>query len=153
MKYLGGIPINRQSPKGVVEQMASAFKATDRLILVITPEGTRSNKKELKTGFYQIAKRAETPIFVIGIDYPSKTIELGPVWSPEDFTLPEVEEKFVPGNTYRDPHLNNCPPHVHITSLFEGNRATPPTPNTPRNQPPAEIGSSHCSRDGCVISL
>ena len=44
------------------------------LHLAITPEGTRKANPTWKKGFYYIALKAQVPIVLIGIDYPSKTI-------------------------------------------------------------------------------
>ena len=42
--------------------------------LAITPEGTRKSNPNWKKGFYFIALKAQVPIMLIGIDYPTKTI-------------------------------------------------------------------------------
>ena len=81
IKYLfdhwGGIPICRTTPQGVVEQIVESFKKHEKLLLVITPEGTRKKTEKLKTGFIRIAQAADIPIFPIGFDFSKKRIDLG----------------------------------------------------------------------------
>lgn len=49
------------------------------MLLALAPEGTRSPVYPWKTGFMYIAKEAEVPIQLIGLDYAQKTIILGPI--------------------------------------------------------------------------
>ena len=78
MKPLGAIGIDR-SPRGplnqrpsFVEAMTELFNNNDELIIVITPEGTRSKNDKWKTGFYHIAKAANVPICMGYVDYKKK---------------------------------------------------------------------------------
>ena len=41
LRWLGVIPIDRSSPHGVVDRSVAAFDASDTLLLLIAPEGTR----------------------------------------------------------------------------------------------------------------
>ena len=77
LKFLGGIPVDRSAANGIVGDAVRAFKSADRLILAITPEGTRKSDGVLKTGFYRIAVKAKVPILVVGIDYPNKRFDTG----------------------------------------------------------------------------
>ena len=82
LRWFGAIPINRRSPKGVVEQSVDAFNQHERLFLLIAPEGTRSNATELKRGFYHIALGAKAPILPAACNYRDKTITFGPAVMP-----------------------------------------------------------------------
>ncbi len=73
-KAIGGIPVDRQRKTSLVDQMADRFARSTRFHLAITPEGTRKPNPEWKKGFYYIALKAQVPIVLIGIDYPSRTI-------------------------------------------------------------------------------
>ncbi|MCD8182777.1 MAG: 1-acyl-sn-glycerol-3-phosphate acyltransferase [Bacteroides sp.] len=73
-KAVGGIPVDRKHRTSLVDQMAERFASSDRFHLAITPEGTRKANPNWKKGFYFIALKAQVPIVLIGIDYPSKTI-------------------------------------------------------------------------------
>lgn len=78
MKWLGGIPINRTSASGVVNEIVAAFKERDKLIISIAPEGTRKKVNKWKMGFYFIAHKAEVPIVIATIDYEKRIIGFGP---------------------------------------------------------------------------
>lgn len=74
MKRMGGIPVNRRSRNNFVTQIVESFQKYDELMIVITPEGTRSKTPYWKTGFYYIAVGAQVPIAMGFIDYPHKRI-------------------------------------------------------------------------------
>lgn len=78
---LGGMPINRGSAQGVVEQMIDQFRRRDRLWLGIAPEGTRKRVARWKSGFWRIAREVGVPIFPVAFHYPDKTIQLGPLFA------------------------------------------------------------------------
>lgn len=73
-KAVGGIPVDRNRNTSLVDQMAQRFATSKQFHLAITPEGTRKANPNWKKGFYFIAQKAQVPIVLIGIDYPSKTI-------------------------------------------------------------------------------
>lgn len=81
-KWLGGIPIERSSAHGVVEQTVDAFSQHERLVIGIPPEGTRSKVSRWKTGFYHIAYKAKVPIVLGFVDFPTKTGGFGPLFAP-----------------------------------------------------------------------
>lgn len=68
LKIVGGIPVDRSSPRGAVEQMADVFRARDEFLLAIVPEGTRKKVKTIKTGFWHIAKAADVSIICWFLD-------------------------------------------------------------------------------------
>ncbi|MBO9880868.1 lysophospholipid acyltransferase family protein [Xanthomonas sp. D-109] len=85
LRKLGGIPLDRKSPRGVVEQAVALIRGAERMWYVITPEGTRKRVEKWKTGFWKIAHGAQVPIFPVYFDYPSRTVGLGEVvWTSED---------------------------------------------------------------------
>ena len=81
-RWLGGIPIDRTKPNGVVEQSIQAFRDNDELIMVVPPSGTRSKVRYWKTGFYHIANGAGVPIMLGFLDYRRKVGGVGPVVVP-----------------------------------------------------------------------
>lgn len=80
--WLGCVPIDRSASHDMVPAMVDAFATTDRMILAIPPEGTRSLTREWKTGFYHIAVQARVPIILTVLDYGSKTIRVAGVFHP-----------------------------------------------------------------------
>lgn len=83
MKWLGGIPVNREQSNNLVNASAQAIQqAQGSLHLVVPPEGTRSKTRYWKTGFYYIALNAKVPIIMAYMDYASKRSGLGPIFQP-----------------------------------------------------------------------
>jgi 1-acyl-sn-glycerol-3-phosphate acyltransferase len=78
--WCGGIPVDRKKSTGLVEQMVDAFNRSEKLILVIAPEGTRHHVNEWKRGFYHIAKNAGIPIVMAKVDGKNKTTHVGQVF-------------------------------------------------------------------------
>ena len=77
MRWLGGIPVDRTSEHGVVDQIARQFRESDRLVVAIGPEGTRKKRDYWKSGFYWIAYNAQVPILCGYLDYGRKEACLG----------------------------------------------------------------------------
>jgi len=71
---LGGIPVNRKSSHGVIEQIKDRFNHAEQMVLAIAPEGTRSKVEYWKSGFYYIALAAKVPICFGYIDYSTRTL-------------------------------------------------------------------------------
>lgn len=72
VRAVGGVPIDRSAPRGMVGQMIEAFARHEDLYLVIPPEGTRSRTEYWKSGFYRIALGAKVPIVPGYLDYRNK---------------------------------------------------------------------------------
>lgn len=79
---LGGIPVNRSQSENVVEQTIRIFKENDRMVLVLSPEGTRKRIAHWKTGFYFIAHGAGVPIVPAYVDYQRRAAGFGPMFYP-----------------------------------------------------------------------
>ena len=74
IKWNGGIPVYRKTGRGTTERVVEKIKSTEKIILGITPEGTRKRVKKWKTGFYHIAQRANIPIVIMYMDYKKKEV-------------------------------------------------------------------------------
>ncbi len=68
-RAIGGLSVDRSAPQGLVEQMVEAFASTDRMALMVPPEGTRGKKDAWKSGFYHIAVAAKVPVVASYADY------------------------------------------------------------------------------------
>lgn len=82
MRSLGGIPVERTHPEGVVEQAVARFAKEARLVLAIAPEGTRKPVERWKSGFYRIALGAGVPIVPAYFDNARKMMGFGPLFTP-----------------------------------------------------------------------
>lgn len=82
MRALGGIPVDRRNPAGIVDDVVARVKDGQHFSLVVTPEGTRAKGAYWKSGFYRIAVEAGLPITLGYVDRPSKTSGLGLTFVP-----------------------------------------------------------------------
>ena len=73
LKALGAIPVDRSKNNNMVNYVSTLFQEKEQLFVVFTPEGTRSYNPNWKKGFYYLALKAEVPILLAFIDFPSKT--------------------------------------------------------------------------------
>jgi 1-acyl-sn-glycerol-3-phosphate acyltransferase len=71
-RWLGGTPVDRFSSHAVVEQVVNLFNSKDEFVIGLAPEGTRNKVDRLRTGFYHIAKNANVPIVMIGLDFTNR---------------------------------------------------------------------------------
>ena len=77
IKWLGGIPVNRQARNNLVSSVVSTFNEQGDLVLGILPEGTRKKVTKWKTGFWYIAKEAGVPIQLASLDYDKRCFKFG----------------------------------------------------------------------------
>jgi 1-acyl-sn-glycerol-3-phosphate acyltransferase len=89
---LGGFPVDRSKKTNMVDQIVEIFNSQKEFNITITPEGTRSFSPDWKTGFYQIALKANVPIQMVAFDYEKRTVSL-------------AEPFFVSGNLDQDINL------------------------------------------------
>jgi 1-acyl-sn-glycerol-3-phosphate acyltransferase len=76
-KALGGIPIVRHRPGGVVGQMVEHFENNESLVLMVPAEGTRAHVDYWKSGFYHIARGANVPVVLSYLDVGKKVGGIG----------------------------------------------------------------------------
>ena len=82
MRWLGGIPVNRERSGNLVEGTIDAFHTNERLTVIVPPEGTRGNVTHWKTGFYYIAHGAGVPIALGFLDFKRKVGGVGTMFQP-----------------------------------------------------------------------
>ena len=80
LRYMGGIPVDRSKPGGVIQHAIDQIKGIESSLIAISPEGTRSKVKEWKTGFLRIAKEINAQIVPASLDFSKKEILLGRVF-------------------------------------------------------------------------
>ena len=79
MRATGGVPIDRSSARGTVEEIVNQFETNERLYYLIAPEGTRKRVEKWKSGFLRVAYKAEVPILMVSFDYGQKRILIGDI--------------------------------------------------------------------------
>lgn len=103
MRWVGGIPIDRSSSRGVVGQMVHVFeqhKQSDQLLwLGLAPEGTRSLTPGWRSGFYQLALGAQVPLALVKLD-----------WGQRCFSVVDFYD--LTGDVERD--------YAHMAHVFQG---------------------------------
>jgi 1-acyl-sn-glycerol-3-phosphate acyltransferase len=82
MRWLGGIPVNREKAGNLVQATVDAYQSNERLVVVVPPEGTRSRVRQWKTGFYYIAQGAGVPIAFGYLDFRKKEVGLSTMFEP-----------------------------------------------------------------------
>lgn len=88
-RLLGGISVDRRSAQSLVKHMRAEFNRRTRLVLGITPHGTRGGSGEFKQGFARIALAARVPILPAVLHYPHRTVRLASMI--ENFTdVPDI---------------------------------------------------------------
>ncbi len=92
MKRLGGVPVQRDRREDLVKQVAEVFRRSERLVLVVPPEGTRGYAQHWKSGFYHMAKEAQVPIVMGYLDYRRKRGGFGPKWHPQGNLRDEMND-------------------------------------------------------------
>lgn len=109
LRWLGGIPIDRSKPNGVVGQCIERFETRETLILAVPPEGTRSKVRKWKSGFYHIAVGANVPIALGFLDYKRRRGGVHGLFYPTgDYEKDLIEiQRFYAGITPKYPVLYN----------------------------------------------
>lgn len=78
-RWFGGIPIDRTKSSDTVSQAIQAFREKAKIVMLISPEGTRKKVRAWKTGFYHIAMGANVPVSLAFLDYMKKVGGIGPL--------------------------------------------------------------------------
>lgn len=78
LRWLGGRPVDREAPRGIVGQMADELKEAvreDRFMwLALSPEGTRQRGDNWRSGFYHVARAAQVPLALVYFDYAERVV-------------------------------------------------------------------------------
>lgn len=92
LKYMGGIPIDRSNPRGVINDAIEKIKKMNGTLLGMAPEGTRSKVEAWKTGFLRIAEGIDAKIIPASIDFATKEILLGKVFVPSGDNKKDIRD-------------------------------------------------------------
>jgi 1-acyl-sn-glycerol-3-phosphate acyltransferase len=78
LRWMGGVPVNRSAPGGIVadmaRQMREARERDEFMWLVVAPEGTRSHGPGWRSGFYRVALSAQVPLALAHLDFGRRRV-------------------------------------------------------------------------------
>jgi len=105
MRWLGGIPVNREKSGNLVQATVDAFNSNERLTVIVPPEGTRGRVSHWKTGFYYIALGANVPVLLGFMDYKEKVGGVAHLFYPSGALEKDMLEirQFYRGFTGKNP--------------------------------------------------
>jgi len=132
--WLGGIPVDRTAPRGLVDQVADRLKAADKLYIAVPPAGTRDRRDHWKSGFYWIAHEAQVPIICGYLDYARRRANLGYTFVPTGDVKADMDEI----RAYYDGIRGKFPELQTTIALKEEPSDSPDPAKRPRSQPQAE---------------
>ena len=72
VKRLGGIPVYRNSKKGMISRLVDEFEKKEEFFLMLAPEGGMVPREKFKTGFYILAEKLDAIILPILMDYGNR---------------------------------------------------------------------------------
>lgn len=79
LRWIGGVPVFRQAPQGVVGQvvnnMTQAQAKQAFFWLGLSPEGTRKWTPGWRSGFYRTALSAKVPLGFVSLDYKRRVVD------------------------------------------------------------------------------
>lgn len=73
-RWLGGTPVDRSNNNNLVDAVVQKFNESESLVIALSPEGTRKKVDKLRTGFYHIARQANVPILMAGLDFANRKV-------------------------------------------------------------------------------
>ena len=83
MRWLGGIPVDRSRSNNLVDAAVRCFAIREQpLLLLVPPEGTRSQVRQWKTGFYYIALGAGVPVLMAYMDHSTRICGVRKLFHP-----------------------------------------------------------------------
>ncbi len=104
-QWVGVMPVDRNSPHGLTQQIIDIIDREEKIWIGIAPEGTRKKAEKIKSGFYHIAVGANIPIVIFAFDYQKKMIGCLGVFHPTgnyEQDLPQIlslyQDHFSPKN-------------------------------------------------------
>jgi 1-acyl-sn-glycerol-3-phosphate acyltransferase len=84
MRWLGGVPVDRRAPQGLVAQAVAAMRAAREQgrfqWVALAPEGTRRAVPGWRSGFYAVAHGAQVPLALVVLDFGSRRIGFDSFW-------------------------------------------------------------------------
>jgi 1-acyl-sn-glycerol-3-phosphate acyltransferase len=95
LRRIGGIPVRRDRPGTLIQDVLQGFREHDQFVLGLSPEGTRSWVEHWKRGFHLIARKANVSVLPASIDFGRKEVHMGPVFKPTADAQADIEQLLV----------------------------------------------------------
>lgn len=76
LRRMGGIPVDRSAPAGLVDALAREMRERPWMWLAIAPEGTRARADHWKSGFHRLAVATGVPVGLAFIDWRARVVGL-----------------------------------------------------------------------------
>lgn len=100
LRWMGGVPVNRSAPGGIVadmaRQMREARERDEFMWLVVAPEGTRLHGPGWRSGFYRVAVSAQVPLALAHLDFGRRRVGVHSclqLSGDADLDLAEIEKR------------------------------------------------------------
>ena len=82
IRWMGGIPVDRSRPHGLVAEAVRGFSRVQGLVLALAPQGTRNPAARFRSGFLHIARGAGVPVVPAALDWGQRRVRFGPAFAP-----------------------------------------------------------------------
>lgn len=106
LRAMGGVPVDRSSKApSLVDALIERYGCSERLVLVVTPEGTRKRVERWHTGFLRIAEAADIPVLLGVIDFATKRVIIKDLFVPSG----DVEADMRRVKNYYKPYCGKYP--------------------------------------------
>lgn len=125
LRYLGGVPVDRSGPGGLIAAAVSEFDENPRLALLLTPEGTRQGATRIRTGFHHIARQAGVPVLPLILHHGRRRVEIGPLMWPSDNIQADIDalcRLFIQRGEPRFPERMSAPLRRLVSQSEHGDR-------------------------------
>ena len=149
-RWTRGIPVDREDPSGLIEELLAASQVHENFALVVTPEGTRGKGEYWKSGFRRIAKAGDMPLTLAFPRGPGRTCGFGPSFRFTDDVGADMDKlrEFYADKPGLSPDKKTSP------RLREEDRAKDPQASSAKESGSTESGSkeSGSTESGAVES-
>lgn len=82
LRWFGGVPITRGPAAARVLTAAELMTQHDRMVIAVSPEGSRHLVPRWRTGFYHLAMASGVPLVLTALDHEHRTARFGPTLMP-----------------------------------------------------------------------
>jgi 1-acyl-sn-glycerol-3-phosphate acyltransferase len=101
LRWVGGVPLDRSSPVGVVSAMVRRLQAARGrggfFWLALSPEGTRRWVPGWRSGFHRVAMQADVPLALAHLDWGRRRVGVGPglrLGGDETLDMAEIARRY-----------------------------------------------------------